>query len=318
MKRFKNILLFAGGEVSPAPAIARGAALAKANAGRLTLIDVLPEDLGGPWMTLPGRPDFETMLAVARRDELEELAAPLRKQGIEVKTRVLTGRPFVELIYEVQRRGHDLIMKTAQGSGGALGGLLGSTAFHLLRKCPCPVWVVKPEGTSTGRVVAAIDPDLSDPSGDKLSRTVLELGSSLARSRGLELEIVHVWRLWSEPMLRSRRLNVPSEEVDAIVDGTRKKAEAAVQEVIAQVDLAAVPRRVSVVEGVPFEVVSEYARTAEVAVLGTLSRAGIAGVLIGNTAERILRQIDCSVIAVKPEGFETPIQLPTEDLEKIA
>ena len=119
-------------------------------------------------------------------------------------------------------------------------------------------------------------------------------------------------------MLRSRRFSMSSDEVDALVTKTREQAESAVQEVVAQVDLSAVPHRVSVVQGLPFEVISEYTRTAAVAVLGTLSRAGIAGVLIGNTAERVLRQVDCSVIAVKPAGFESPVQLPSEDVEKIA
>lgn len=317
MKRFSNILIYVGGEVSSTPALERGAALAKANGARLTLIDVLPEESAGSWMTLPGRPDLERMLVVSRREELEQLAATLREQAIAVETRVLTGRPFVELIREVQRRGHDLVMKTAQGSGG-LGGLLGSTALHLMRKCPCPVWVVEPGEAASGRVVAAIDPDRRDPAGDALTRTVLELASSLARASHAELDVVHAWRLWSESMLRNQRLNIPTEEVDALVEATQQQAEAAVRQAVGQVDLSAVRHRISVVQGMPFEVISEFTRTADIAVMGTLSRTGVAGVLIGNTAERVLREVECSVIAVKPAGFVSPIELPSEELERIA
>jgi universal stress protein E len=42
-------------------------------------------------------------------------------------------------------------------------------------------------------------------------------------------------------------------------------------------------------------------------VMGTLVRTGIAGLLIGNTAERVLRNAECSVLAIKPEGFVSPI-----------
>lgn len=318
MKRFKNILLYAGGEVSPQPAIDRGVELAKSNNARLTLVDVLPEEFSGPGMARPVAAELDRRLIAARHDELEEMALPLRDLGVDVAARVLTGRTFVEIILEVQRREHDLVMKTAQGSAAGIGGLLGSTALHLLRKCPCPVWVVKPGDAESRRVVAAIDPNLEDPAGDSLSRTVLELASSLARSSGLELEIVHAWRLWSESMLRSRRVNVTSEEVDAIVSETGEQAEAAVQQVVGQVDLSDVRHRLTLVQGRPFEVISESTRNAEVAVLGTLSRSGIAGVLIGNTAEKVLRQVDCSVIAVKPAGFASPIQLPSEKLERIA
>ena len=44
-------------------------------------------------------------------------------------------------------------------------------------------------------------------------------------------------------------------------------------------------------------------------VMGTVSRTGVDGLLIGNTAEKILRQVDCSVLAVKPDGFITPVRL---------
>jgi nucleotide-binding universal stress UspA family protein len=42
-------------------------------------------------------------------------------------------------------------------------------------------------------------------------------------------------------------------------------------------------------------------------VMETVSRAGIAGLLIGNTAEKILHQVDCSVLTVKPDGFVSPV-----------
>ena len=44
-------------------------------------------------------------------------------------------------------------------------------------------------------------------------------------------------------------------------------------------------------------------------VMGTVARTGIRGFIMGNTAETILEQIDCSVLAIKPPGFETPVVL---------
>jgi nucleotide-binding universal stress UspA family protein len=46
---------------------------------------------------------------------------------------------------------------------------------------------------------------------------------------------------------------------------------------------------------------------ADIVVLGTLARTGVPGLLMGNTAEAILHQIDCSVLALKPDGFQTPV-----------
>ena len=47
----------------------------------------------------------------------------------------------------------------------------------------------------------------------------------------------------------------------------------------------------------------------ELVVMGTVGRAGIPGFLIGNTAEAIIDQINCSVLAVKPAGFISPVIL---------
>jgi universal stress protein E len=41
----------------------------------------------------------------------------------------------------------------------------------------------------------------------------------------------------------------------------------------------------------------------------TVGRTGIPGLLMGNTAETILQQVNCSVLAIKPPGFVTPVTL---------
>jgi universal stress protein E len=64
-------------------------------------------------------------------------------------------------------------------------------------------------------------------------------------------------------------------------------------------------------KGEPGHLIPELAAEMEVGliVMGTVSRTGVDGLLIGNTAEKILSQMDCSVLAVKPDGFVTPVRL---------
>ena len=66
-----------------------------------------------------------------------------------------------------------------------------------------------------------------------------------------------------------------------------------------------------VVKGHPERVVSELARelSVDLVVMGTVARTGIDGFFMGNTAESILAQIDCSVLTVKPPGFVSPVTL---------
>ena len=43
--------------------------------------------------------------------------------------------------------------------------------------------------------------------------------------------------------------------------------------------------------------------------MGTLARAGLKGVFVGNTAESVLGSIEVPVLAMKPPGFETPVTI---------
>jgi nucleotide-binding universal stress UspA family protein len=50
---------------------------------------------------------------------------------------------------------------------------------------------------------------------------------------------------------------------------------------------------------------------ADLVIMGTVARAGIAGLLIGNTAEAVFEQVECSLLAVKPPEFVSPVKLPS-------
>lgn len=62
----------------------------------------------------------------------------------------------------------------------------------------------------------------------------------------------------------------------------------------------------------PGVAVSELAKREQVdlVVMGTTARTGVKGALIGNTAEQGIDRIECSVRAVKPDNFVSPVTLP--------
>jgi nucleotide-binding universal stress UspA family protein len=66
-----------------------------------------------------------------------------------------------------------------------------------------------------------------------------------------------------------------------------------------------------ILKGEPDRLIPEMSEklAADVVVMGTVARTGLDGVLIGNTAENVLQQIGRSVLAVKPEGFVSPVRL---------
>jgi len=184
MKRFKNILLVAGGEGWKESALKRAVALAKENRARLTVVDVI-EELPREMRVLATSmhlADLQQLVVAERLKVLKRLIDPILRKGVRVSVKVLVGTPFLEIIREVIKSKNDLVMKTATGMVGVRERLFGNTAIRLMRKCPCPVWVINPSHQKKyARILAAVDPDPLDNKRNALNAKIMELATSLAR-----------------------------------------------------------------------------------------------------------------------------------------
>jgi nucleotide-binding universal stress UspA family protein len=242
---------------------------------------------------------------------LEQWVDLIRQSGVPVKGKILCGTPFLEIIRQVLRRGHDLVMTTAEDSGVLKEKLFGSTAMHLMRKCPCPVWVVRqtqPERYT--RILATVDPVPQDEEQYAVNVKIMDLATALAQRDRCELLVAHTWTFPAEQSLRSGYL-VGSSELEGWVRRTRDQHRRRLAELLRPYRLEELESQVYMLKGEPGQMIPKLAAKMEVGliVMGTLSRTGVAGFLIGSTAERILRQVDCAVLTVKPDGFVTPVRL---------
>ena len=312
MQQFKSILVAATGAKDDATAMKQAVSLAKSNAARVTVIDVIP----------PLRSDSEKLFKIAppeklqellrsqRLGELEKLTASIDTGGIEVSTKVLVGTDFVEIIREVLRDGHELVIKAAEGRGGRKERLFGSTDLHLMRECPGAVWIVKAtKSRKHPKVLAAVDPDPSDEDKNRLNGVIMELGKWLSEHQGSELHVVHTWVLYSEPLLR-----LLVGKVDKLARDTRRTHRKWLD---ALLDSHSIPHRrrcVHLIRGESKDAIPDLAMKQKVGliIMGTAARSGLPQFLIGNTAEDVLNQVDCSVLTVKQEGFVSPITLEDE------
>lgn len=195
--------------------------------------------------------------------------------------------------------------------------------MHLLRKCPCPIWLIKPNPLPANpRIVAAVD--FSDSEADEaldlnLNEHILDCASTLTAVDGGQLDIVHVWDAPGEVFLRSVRLSLPVETVDGYVKEERRQHKKFLDNLI-ETQSSKLPPPVAsdlkthVLKGHPRAEIPKKTKSlrADTLVMGTLGRTGIAGLFMGNTAESILNRPSCSVFAIKPDGFQTPITLPNE------
>jgi len=314
MHRFKNILLLHDSRPKHQLTTKRGVDLAGRNQARLTVVDVIEDDSwdSGEFYASASFRELKQLVIEERQKDLESAIEPVRQQGLDVRAKLLFGKPFLEIIREVLRENHDLVIKTAQGEGGLKGMFFGSTATHLMRKCPCPVWVVKEEENERyDRIIAAVDPDLSDEQINELNIKIMDVATSLAKLEESELLVVHAWSLHGETILRGGVGRMDQEEIDSLVREAEATHRTRLNNLLQKYDLQDLNHRVHLSKGEAGRVIPELVekKRADLIVMGTLSRTGVAGFLIGNTAEKILNKVDCAVLAVKPDGFVTPVKL---------
>ena len=321
MKRFSNILLVVDESADIAVALKRGVTLAASNQARLTvcaIVDTIPGESQMGVIAVRSREVLDIALA-RKRDWLESVVESVETHGQPLETKVLVGKPFIEMIRQVLRNDHDLIIKCVDSDSGLRDMLFSSTVMHLMRKCPCPVWVIKPtEHHKYRRILAAVDRDPEEPVKDSLNRQILELSGSLAVTESSELHIVHAWDVFGEEILRSHSWDFTEDSFDAMVEEEATARRRWMEDLIrrygnkADLDTVNVPDfHIHVIKGHAQHVVPELAHNLEVdlVVMGTVARTGIAGLFMGNTAEDILTQLDCSVLTVKPPGFISPVRL---------
>lgn len=305
MRRFRNILAIPANLNADDRALRRAADLADTNAARLTVAALLETD-----GSLEDLAPFRTEVIEGMQRQLDEATQPARDRGIVVRTKVLVGRPFLEIIRSVLADGHDLVMKTARGKRRFQPRLVGSTALHLLRKCPCPVWILDPKPAEHRGILAAVDPDTTDPEEQAVNVKIMELASSLAYLETAPLHVVHAWSVPFEDMIQhSPFLRVTKTQASNYIkdiEGRHRERFDALIEPFRQRNPGL---SVHFVKGLPESVIVEMAEehNVEVVVMATTARTGVQGLLIGDTAENVLGRIDRSVLTVKPDAFVSPI-----------
>ncbi|MCP5413067.1 MAG: universal stress protein [Chromatiaceae bacterium] len=308
MKRFKNILYFADGESAPSPALQRALRLADTNGARLTVVDVLePLDTPGEIASRLNR-DLREILAEQRQQVLDELAETSAHDNTLIYTKVLFGIPFVEVIRAVKLGGYDLVVKSARCPAGLSERLFGSNDMHLLRKCPCPVWIDRPNAAPHyTHILAAVDP--MAPAGEGCDDQVMSLASSLAVRESASLSVAHAWHLDGESMLRHGRLRVPAIELQQLLQGAEDRHREKLAALLGRYGLSDGDPAVHLVKGEAAPSIRQLAEQlpADLIVMGTVGRSGIPGFFIGNTAEEVLQTTQASVLAVKPGNFVSPV-----------
>lgn len=278
--------------------------LAQSTGAEVTLLTVLDEAAGTTEALLEEGEQSELQAYISA--QLAPYIAEANAAGVNSVTKFAYGRSWQELIREVLRENVDLLIVGTRERSTASQMLYGSTGVKLLRKCPCPIWITRPDvnPTDVATIVAAID--LSQV-GDK----VLHAAVSTAQLIDSRLVVVHALSYPLEGAMR--RTDCSQEDLDSYRANVRANAEKEILDRLSMTDYRTLQQGVQIViEGGPADTIVEQAVTehqADLLVMGTIARGGIPGFLIGNTAERLLPVLKCSILAIKPDDYETPVKL---------
>src|SRR5579872_6356582 len=289
-------------------AIRQGIWLAGKASASLTFIAVLDADEHS-LDTLPQRDQKRVMRSMENvaSGVLDELVGRAQSAEIKAARTLKFGKGWVEIIREVVNERHDLTIVGTRDLRIVKRMLLGSTAMKLLRKCPGAVWVTKPAAMSkAGLRNIAVASDFSP-----VSDSALEAGVAVARCAQSQVFLVNsvdypLDRMWATSFLDKTDLKYHA--------SLRLRAESNLRKQLSRVDTGGLPKAVhtNIVEGLlnPGIAILDFVkkRNIDLLAMGTMGRGGVEGMFIGNTAERLLPQLPCSVLAVKPADFICPIK----------
>jgi universal stress protein E len=288
-------------EIQASPTLAKAAHIA----GRCGAELVLFHDLAVP--QLVGVPGPRRSVRTIRRDgrraalaELEKLAMPLRARGVKVFTAAEWDYPPHEAIIRAALHARADLIVVQSRARHRFTSLLGYTDWSLLRDSPLPVLLVKsPRPYRRPRLLAAVDPTHAYSKPTDLDGVILRTGRALAGRLASAMHVVHAYE---SPPAASLQ-DVSGEIVQALDAQIRDTARRALRNVLR--DYAMPSSRGHLVRANTVDAVTRTVREigASIVVIGAISRRGLSRLFIGNTAERLLDEVPCDLLVVKPATF---------------
>ncbi|MEZ9232695.1 universal stress protein UspE [Vibrio amylolyticus] len=265
--------------------------------------------------------DMTSMLSMDERDAMrkgvihqreqwmKKVAAPYLLDGVELDIQVVWhNRPYEAIIAEVFSGGHDILIKGTRTHDVLESVIFTPTDWHLLRKSPCPVLLVKNESwPEDANIIASVHVGSeSDTHIDLNDRMVNQL-KNLSERLDAKSFLVNAYPVTPANITIELPEFDPTTYTDAVrghhltsMKALRQKHGFDEEQTIVE-------------QGLPEDVIPEVTSrvNAAMVILGTTGRTGLSAVFIGNTAEHVIDKINCDVLALKPPGYISPLDPQT-------
>lgn len=266
--------------------------IAQRSKGRLHFVNAysFPLPVASEWS--PRRARLEAR-AIEEKIRRGLNAVALRHEVSPASFHARAGRPWSNVCHLAKEVQADLIVLSTHGRTGWERIFLGSTAEGVVRHSCCPVLVAR-QATARqkghGRLRKILVPvDFSECAAPGLNYAI-----GLAQRFGSELVLLHVLQVINDP---TPTIAYTRAEVAC---WAREDAEAQMAELLRRTDFSETKFTTVIKTGAPAQRVCQYARliSADLIVAATHGRTGLPRILVGSTAEQIVRYARTSVLVV--------------------
>ncbi|GAB2992886.1 universal stress protein UspE [Psychrosphaera aestuarii] len=309
MSDFKNVLVVIDPTEDTQKALSRALELAEKQPIRITLFLTI-YDFSYEMTTMLSSDERQHMrdAVIADRESwLLDLITHSPTIPHDIKTKVVWhNRPYESIIRTVIEGNYDLVIKGTHSHDTLKSVIFTPTDWHLLRKCPCALLLVKEhEWPEHGKVLAAVSAGTEDDKHQELNDRIIGHGKHIAELLESDTHLINAY----PPTPVNIAVEIPEFDPNEY-NSTMKQHHLTSMEALA--NKHEVPNtRCHVVEGMAEDVIPRVANDldAELVVMGTVGRLGITAALIGNTAEHVIDNINCDLLAIKPSDFVCPVKL---------
>ncbi|WP_304640625.1 universal stress protein [Pseudomonas sp.] len=289
------------------PAVARAAQVAQAYpeaAFTLFICDYNSALDGGRLFATPGLEKAQASLIKQHELFLEKLAAPLRALGNTVSIKAIWGKRLDRHILQAAAQtGADLVIKTTHHHNALKKLFLTNTDWQLIRHCEAPLWLVKRADIDIRGVCASVDPLHVADKPAALDHKLIACARGLASQFGGQLHLAHAFSPLPRTMVFDAGVIA---DYDGYASELRERHQAAFDELGDTASVDAAHRHL--LQGYPEEVIPPFIeeKGLSLLVMGAVSRSRLDAALLGHTAERLLDDVPCDVLVIKPDGFVDP------------
>lgn len=314
MQDFKRILVgidlsdderFVTDDVAPSTraAVDKAIWLARQTSGHITFLSTVMPDYGR-FVSPPEEKSEGELVYEAASEVLEGFCTEVEEAGLVADLVCTCGMPSLELTRAVIESHYDVVILGSHRRHGLRRLVLGSTGKKMLRVCPAPVWVTSSQDDGAVQKIL-VATDFSEIS-DQAVKTAAEMASQFEA----ELHVLHSVPQLAEPLYRG--IPLPPGEGGSWQANVNASCRRTLNESLHQLGLTTSiePAHVHLTQGPANQAIQSAVQELgiDLLVMGTAARRGLSGILIGNTAEKLLPHLTCSVLALKPAGFRTRIE----------